>query len=146
MTLTRQERERFVLDLYNQGKSTREITEEARISFRDIGAILNKAIEEKETSKEQADKVTKSTQAYKLFSEGKSPVQVAIELNLQEPQVAKFYLEYWKLVQHHSLNWVYEQVKDDIRYFVKLYISAKVARMGVEQVVNLLKIAIMIYH
>ena len=41
------------------------------MSFRDIGAILNKAIEEKEDSKEQADKVTQSTQAYKLFSEGK---------------------------------------------------------------------------
>jgi DNA-binding NarL/FixJ family response regulator len=26
--LTRQERERFVLELYNQGKSTREIAEE----------------------------------------------------------------------------------------------------------------------
>ena len=29
MVLTRQQRERFVLDLYNQGKSTREIAEEA---------------------------------------------------------------------------------------------------------------------
>jgi DNA-binding CsgD family transcriptional regulator len=91
MVLTREEKERFVLDLYNQGKSTREIAEEARMSFRDIGAILNKAKEEKETSKEQAEKVSQSTQAYKLFSEGKSPVQVAIALNLQEPEVAKFY-------------------------------------------------------
>jgi hypothetical protein len=141
MISTREEKERLVLDLYNQGKSTREISEEARMSFRDIGAILNKAIEEKETNKEQAEKMSQSTQAYKLFSEGKSPVQVAIALNIREPEVAKFYVEYWKLVQLHSLNWVYEQVKDDIRYFVKLYISAKVARMGVEQVVNLLKIA-----
>src|SRR5947208_594110 len=100
MILTREEKERFVLDLYNQGKSTREIAE-ARMSFRDIGAIKNKAMEEKETSKVQADKVCQSTQAYKLFSEGKSPVQVAIALNIQEPEVAKFYLEYWKLVQHH---------------------------------------------
>src|SRR5205823_9005503 len=96
---------------------------------------------EKEASKEQAERMSHSTQAYKLFSEGKSPVQVAIALNLQEPEVAKFYVEYWKLVQLHSLNWVYEQVKDDIRYFVKLYISAKVARMGVEQVIRLLEIA-----
>ena len=56
MVLTREEKERFVLDLYNQGKSTREIAEEARMSFRDIGAILDKAEEEKETSKEQAEK------------------------------------------------------------------------------------------
>ena len=47
--LTRQERERLVLDLYNQGKTYREISKEARISPRDIGVILNKAIEEKKT-------------------------------------------------------------------------------------------------
>ena len=43
MVLTREEKERLVIDLYNQGKITREIAEEARMSFRDIGAILDKA-------------------------------------------------------------------------------------------------------
>ena len=46
--LTKQERERLVLELYyNQGKTYREIAKEARISPRDIGVILNKAVEEK---------------------------------------------------------------------------------------------------
>ena len=45
--LTRQERERLVLELYNQGKTYRQISKEARISPRDIGVILNKVIEEK---------------------------------------------------------------------------------------------------
>ena len=45
------------------------------MSFRDIGAILDKAEEEKETNKEQAEKMSQSTQAYKLYSEGKSPIQ-----------------------------------------------------------------------
>jgi DNA-binding CsgD family transcriptional regulator len=96
MVLTREEKERLVLALYNQGKSTREIAEEARMSFRDIGAILDKVEEEKKNSKEQAEKVSQSTQAYKLFSEGKSPVQVAIDLNIREPEVVKFYVEYWQ--------------------------------------------------
>jgi transposase len=48
MILTRQRRERLVVDLYyNQGKTYREISKEARISPRDIGVILNKVIEEK---------------------------------------------------------------------------------------------------
>ena len=43
--LTRQERERLVIDLYyNQGKTYREIAKEARISPRDIGIILNKVV------------------------------------------------------------------------------------------------------
>jgi DNA-directed RNA polymerase specialized sigma subunit len=46
--LTRQERERLVLDLYyNQGETYREISKVARISPCDIGVILNKRIEEK---------------------------------------------------------------------------------------------------
>ena len=45
--LTRQERERLVVELYNQGKTYREISKEARISPRDIRIILNKAFEEK---------------------------------------------------------------------------------------------------
>jgi DNA-binding NarL/FixJ family response regulator len=45
--LTRQERERLVLELYNQGKTYREISKEVRISPRDIGVILNKVMEEK---------------------------------------------------------------------------------------------------
>jgi hypothetical protein len=36
MISTREEKEKLVLDLYNQGKGTREIAEEARMSFRVI--------------------------------------------------------------------------------------------------------------
>ena len=36
------ERERHVLELYDQGKNTREIAKELRMSLRDIGIILKK--------------------------------------------------------------------------------------------------------
>ena len=81
------------------------------------------------------------TQAYKLFSEGKSPVQVAIALNIREPEVARFYVEDRNLVQHHSLSRIYEEIKDCIGYFVKLYTLAKVARMDAPSVIRLLEIA-----
>jgi cytidylate kinase len=77
--MTRQERERLVLNLYNQGKTIREIAKEVRMSFRDIGVILNKVIEEKDkelkeeqdnidSEKNQEQQLSLSTQAYKLFS------------------------------------------------------------------------------
>jgi hypothetical protein len=112
--LTRQERERLVLDLYNQGKTYREISKEARISPRDIGIILNKAIEEKKSqgSKEeeqdnidlkkkqnqeqQQPHLSLAAEAYKHFSEGKTPLEVSIELNLRESQATKYCREYWK--------------------------------------------------
>src|SRR5215213_11833663 len=99
MVITRQERERLVLELYNQGKTIREIAKEARMSFRDIGPILNKVVEEKSKGEEgikqqddnakqskqqeQQQHLSLSTQAYKLFSEGKTPLEVAIAINLR---------------------------------------------------------------
>jgi hypothetical protein len=143
--LTRQERERLVLDLYyNQGKTYREISKQARISPRDIGVILNKAIEEKtEASKEQGqdnngneknqnqeqEHLSLSTQAYKLFSERKTPLEVAIALNLRESEATKFYKEYWKLKQLHNLMIVYEEIKGDIEPFLKLYRLSKAKGM-----------------
>jgi cytidylate kinase len=93
MSMTKQERERVVLELYhNQGKTVREIAKEARMSFRNIGSILNKVQERKEQQQDMDDNVSDknhqqeqhlslSTQAYKLFSEGKAPIEVAVALN-----------------------------------------------------------------
>jgi hypothetical protein len=152
--LTRQERERLVLELYNQGKTYREISKEARISPRDIGVILNKVIEEKKReglkeqdyavknqNQQEQQLLSVSAQAYKLFSEGKTPLEVAIALNLGESEATKFYREYWKLKQLHNLNMVYEELRGDIEPFLRLYKLAKRKGISVKQVVNLLAIA-----
>jgi transposase len=91
--LTRQEKEKLVIQLYNQGMTIREISKEVRMSFRDIGAILKKAsgeVEEKQ-DKEQSSLLSPSSQAYRLFSEGKAPIEVAIALDLDESETTKFY-------------------------------------------------------
>jgi hypothetical protein len=159
MSTSRQERERFVLDLYNnQRKTIRDIAKEARMSFRDIGSILNKANERREQNnnnnnnndieikkqqqeQEPRQQLSLSTQAYKLFTDGKSPIQVAVALNLKESEITRFYKEYIKLNQMHELNIVYEELKGNIIPFVKLYRSARAAGMSEEHVVNLLRIA-----
>ena len=105
--LTRQERDQAVLALYNRGKTIREIAKEFRMSFWDIGTVLKKEEKENERQKRQLENniassssdndqrdTSSSTQAYKLFSQAKTPVDVAIELNLSEKQVTKFYREY----------------------------------------------------
>jgi transposase len=105
--LTRQEREKFVVELYNQGKTYRQISKEATISPRDIGVIL-KAVEDKSTEgfkeeqqennndaendqEQEQQHLPLSTQAYKLFSEGKTLLEVAIALNLIESEATEFY-------------------------------------------------------
>ena len=152
--LTRQEREQAVLALYNQGKTIREIAKEIRMSFRDIGTVLKKEEKENERQKRQLENniassssdndqrdTSSSTQAYKLFSQAKTPVDVAIELNLSEKQVTKFYREYWKLKGLYKLNLIHDEIKDDIAYFAKLYRLSKAAGKSAEHVVHLLNIS-----
>jgi DNA-binding CsgD family transcriptional regulator len=85
------------LELYDEGKTTHEIAKEQRLSLRDISHILKNhganhgiaTIDDDDNKKSQANE--KFTQAYKLFSEGKTPLEVAIELDLREKQVNKLY-------------------------------------------------------
>ena len=124
------------------------------MSFRDIGAVLKKEEKENERQKRQLEiniassgsdndqrGSSSSTQAYKLFSQAKTPVEVAIELGLNQKQVTKYYREYWKLKGLHKLTIVYEEIKNDIGYFLKLHRLAKASGMNTDSVVNLLSIA-----
>jgi hypothetical protein len=120
----------------------------------DIGNILRKADKENEreqqlSQQEKADEykpmntsnqeLSVSTKDYKLFSENKSPIEVAISLNLRESDVTVLYHEFLKLNRLNKLKIVYEDIGDDnIEQFVKLYDSAKSKNIGVEQVVELI--------
>lgn len=104
MVLTNKQREKLVLDLYNEGKTIKEIAKEARMSFRDIGVILKQAGKQEEHTQQQSI----SSQAYKLFSEGKTALQVAIALNLNDHEVTRLHTEYCNLV-----DWI------DLMQFVK---------------------------
>lgn len=137
MVLTNKQREKLVLDLYNEGKTIKEIAKEARMSFRDIGIILKQA----DTEEGYAQQQSISSQAYKLFSEGKTAMQVAINLSLRQHEVTTFYREYWNLTQLEKLNAVYEELEGEIQPFVNLYLSVKAAGMSTPHVIRLLKIA-----
>jgi transposase len=136
--LSRQEKERLVVDLYNQGKTIRDIAKDLRISFRDIGSILKKASGEKEEKRDIKESLSPSVQAYRLFSKGKTPIDVAITLNLSEAETTKYYEEYWDLNQMHELRMVYDEIGGDILHFLKLYRLSKVVHMNPEHVVKLL--------
>jgi transcriptional regulator len=141
--LTRQEKEKLVIELYNQGKTIRDIAKELRLSFRDIGTILRRAsgeIEEKQ-DKEQSSLLSPSTQAYRLFSEGKTPIEAAIELDLSESEISKFYEEYLNLDQMHDLKMVHDEIGSNIVHFLQLYRLSKKERMNPQHIVSLLKIA-----
>jgi hypothetical protein len=117
-TPNRQETEDLIVDLYyNQKKTFKQIQKIVRKSPRDISAVLNKVEPERSS-------LSIPSQAYKLFSEGKTPIQVAIALNLREPEARQFYLEYWNLQHLYSLYRIYQEIKFNIEYFVKSAVAA----------------------
>jgi hypothetical protein len=135
---SRQEREERVLDLhFNQNKNYRQIAQEMKMSLCDIGEIVNRAKEEKERQEHKS----LSVQAYDKFSKGKTPLQVAIDLNIGQAQTTQYYADYLKLIGLEDITKLYIEFKGDVSYFVNLCKAAKAAKMGISQVVNLLRIA-----
>ena len=82
-----------------------------------------------------------SSQAFSLFLENKTPIQVAITLNLKEPEVHELYKQYWNLQQLHDLYQVYEKIKDGIGPFVELHRLIEAAGMDINHVKRLLEVA-----
>jgi hypothetical protein len=139
MQITEQRRKR-VIDLYfNQHKTYAEIVQIEHISPRDIHVI----IKEEEARRQKYKQQELSAKAYKLFSEGKTPLQVAIILNLPASKVSKLYREYWELRGLDKLNTIYKETNGKLWPFLKLYKELiKKRRMTIEQVVNVVEIAI----
>ena len=63
----------------------------------------------------------KKPQAYKLFDEGKKPVDVAVQLCLSEKEVTRYYTEYWRLTHLYNLHSIYKELKGDLSPILKLY-------------------------
>ena len=98
--MSRGQKEQLVLGLYHEGKTMRDIAELTHMSFRDIGAITNKYKEKIEREngqiqvKDDMKSKSKETQAMKLFSEGQTPPQVLIELDLPPENVRTIHRQY----------------------------------------------------
>jgi methyl-accepting chemotaxis protein len=124
------------------GKSSHDITpvtKEHRIRLAQNYALVNG--EQNDNVQCEQDRVISNVKAYKLFNEGKSPLEVAAELNLPGPQVQQFYVEYWKLKQMHQLFNVYHEIQNSIRYFLKLVKLGKREGLTPEQIINLIQMA-----
>jgi hypothetical protein len=80
-------------------------------------------------------------QAYRLFSEGKTPIEVAIILNIREPEATQFNLEYWKLSQLDSLNLIYQETNGNISSLADLHKQMKAAGLTVKHTITLLILA-----
>jgi len=136
--LTRKQKERLVADLYfNQNETYREISRLTRTYPREIKKILERASAENESE----HSLSKQAQAYKMFNEGKTPMEVAITLDLPEPEVTRLYKESWNLKQIGDLNQIYLETRGNLALFLMLHNLAKTQGFTTEHIVSLIRVA-----
>ena len=142
--LSRTEKEKRVIELYQQGKTIREIAREVHMSFADIGFIIRKFTGIDDRKSKEQDKastaLSKDAQAFALFSDNKKPIDVAIKLDLGADVVDKLYQQFWKLEGLYQLHMAYKEIKRYLPSFLKLFKLMKQQRIMSEQdVVDALK-------
>ena len=140
MLLSKKEKEKKVIELANEGKTTREIAKEVHISLKSIGQILNKVTGDDEAEKEQRLKdKSEYAQTFKMFKDGLPLEDVAIELDIESSAVLCYYEDYLKLVNMGRLVIIYNELKDDLPLFLRLYRRIKKERLSKPQILQLLK-------
>jgi hypothetical protein len=149
-----EEEKRRIKDLhFNQGKTIREvsrimgksshditpITKEHRIQLAQNYAAVNG--EQDDIVQCEQDRIIPNVKAYKLFDEGKRSLEVAAELNLPGPQVQQFYVEYWNLRRMHKLVTIYQEIQDNMGYYLKLFRLGSQKGVTPEQIIKLVQMA-----
>lgn len=89
------DKEKLVMKLLKEDKNYPEIAKEARVSFTFISKVNKKRLGENTSVKKQ---LSIPTQALKLFSEGKSVLDVIIILDRPSQEILEIYDDYLQLI------------------------------------------------
>ena len=116
MYLTRKQKEELVIELYFNQKRYREIAKEVKMSLRDIQRIVGEEVDRRQSGQS----LVKSSQGLALFLKNKSPIDVAIELNMPPKDVTELYEEYLRLNKPYDLCKIYEETKGSPRLIFKI--------------------------
>jgi transposase-like protein len=153
MVISKEEKRRIIDQHFDQGKTIREvcrimgksshditpITREHRIRLAQKDALANG--DQDDIVQCEQDKVIPNVKAYKLLDEGKSSLEVAAELNLPGLEVQQFYVEYLSMRRMHKLVTIYQEIQDNMGYFLKLFRLGKEKGVTPEQIMKLVQMA-----
>jgi hypothetical protein len=140
MVLNREEREKMVLDLYyNKSYTYKQLTRELRMSPNQIREIIKRHEEKNDAIADKRRMLSLSSQAFKLFYEGKNNVQVALKLDLPQEQVTQFRLQYWRLQDQNRLEQLDMLTKGKVSILLKIYKELMViGGMSIEEVASMM--------
>jgi hypothetical protein len=125
-SLNQREKQELIIKLRKDGKTYREIAHIARVSLREIKPTLKKyerklQIKKGEENNQKTTKnLSKRIQAYNLFRNGKTPVQVCIDLRLDFEKVRKYWTEFLRLNNMKKLYNIYTENEFHLDYLFKI--------------------------
>jgi hypothetical protein len=131
--MNKKQKEALVLSLAEKGEMYREITKKAGVSPNTIKAVLNRAGLDESTSIH--------SRAFELFSEGKTPLQVAITLNLEAETAIQYHQQYYMLLGCTEFTRVYLQIKNNPWPCVNLVQLAHNSGISDDEIIELLDLA-----
>src|ERR671919_1247474 len=133
--MDKKQKEALVLAMLEKGESYRDIVQKAKVSPNTIKAITNRAGLDESTSI--------SSRAFELYVQQKTPIEVAITLNLEAKEAIRYHQEYFMLLGLTEFTKLYIQIKDnnDTWAFVNLVRLVQNSGISDTEVVELLKVA-----
>ncbi|HEU5119432.1 MAG TPA: hypothetical protein VFT71_00470 [Candidatus Nitrosocosmicus sp.] len=124
MILSRKQKEALVIKLANDGKTTREIAKEVHVSLKDIGSIIRRYTGDDNAEAygmESLKKHSLESNAFQMFKEGKSNIDVAIALDIPAEDVITLRQDYQRMLDLDCLVYLYRDLGEGLRFFVELY-------------------------
>jgi hypothetical protein len=147
LDMTRAEKEQYVRELYKQNRTVRQIAEIMHMNFGNIGKIIRQFKKEAgrergHTDEQEIDKnepKSKESQAFKLFSEGKTALDIPAD------EVHAIYREYLELNSMYEVLQIYDQIRYSGKYslpsFLRLQRIVNELGMGEQQIIKVLELA-----
>lgn len=121
LVLSSKEKEDLVVDLLNKGYNIRTIAKSAHLSFTDIGKIRKKVCGEVIEDGAPAKHLSIPAQAFQLFLQNKSLVEVSILLDIPTEEVLKIYSNFLTLQNMKEVAEILKEYKNNLSSFVKLF-------------------------
>ena len=109
------------------------------MSFRDIGAIIRAADEKLEPQLKRPN-LSKDSQALEMFAQRKTLIEVTVALDLKVQDVERLYKDYLRLSGLGKIALLYEELKNSLPAFLKLYDNLtrerKLSNYDIESIIN----------
>ena len=125
MVLNRQQKEKLVIDLLNKGFTYPQIAKQAHVSFSEIKRMELMVTGDDKNQDEGGEKEKKAksilSQALELFQAGVTPVQVAIDLDLETDRAMTFLYDFLRLQNMNEAAKILKEHQNQLAPFVKLF-------------------------